>query len=88
MKNPEYTIIFTILINDPYGVVKYLYCSRYESNFKGIRCFFSHLTKEEVFNKSILLELGKRLFKILHEGLSETAYIENIIDHYKETPLT
>ena len=35
-----------------------------------------------------MLELGKRLFKILHEGLSETNYIENIIDSYKEIPLT
>ena len=47
----------------------------------------AHLQKIDIFTKTVLLELGKRIFMILYEGLSETQYIENIIDKYIQLPL-
>ena len=61
--------MFTMLINNPYVLVKYIYINRLNYNLKHVRCFLSYMIKEDLFSKINLLEFGKRMAFIIFKSV-------------------
>lgn len=76
-----------MLCNDPYVLVKYIYCCRFVLNIKDFRCFLSYIIKEDIFDKLKTLEFGKRLFFMIFSSLNTNRSIEAVIEEFRGQPL-
>lgn len=68
-RRPEFFIIFMMLCNDPYVMIKYIYNVKYSISLRTVRCYLSYISQEVIFNKKRTLELGKRIFLIILESV-------------------
>ncbi len=75
-KTFDFHIIFALLSNEPYILVKWVFLQRFQLNLKNFRCFLSYFIKEDLFNKISVLEFGKRLFKMIHVSITEQQPID------------
>ena len=85
---PEYYLMFTMLVNDPYVLVKYVHVNRATLNLKHVRCFMSYMIKEDLFSKTNILELGKRLSFIIYKSVVRNKRVEELIDAFKHISLS
>lgn len=76
-----------MLCHDPYLLPSYLFPVRYEIDWRNLRAFLSHLTKEDFFKKTTLVEFAKRVFMILYEGVRLNKSVEELSEKYREIPL-
>ena len=76
---PDFYIMFIILTNEPYALAKYLYSTRFTTNFKDFRCFLSYVLKEDCFNPFTTLELTKRVFLALYQTIHTHTSLESNI---------
>lgn len=80
-------MIYAMLCNDPYVLIKFFSIGRYILNFKQLRLFISLLSREEVFATLPLLELGKRMFYISFRRVKYYSQLEPLIIQDANIPL-
>ena len=80
--------MFTMLVNDPYVLVKYVHVNRATLNLKHVRCFMSYMIKEDLFSKTNVLELGKRMSFIIFKSVVRNRRVEELMDTFKGVPLS
>ncbi|CAM6005941.1 unnamed protein product [Sphagnum balticum] len=85
---PEYWLMFTMLVNDPFVLIKYVYSYRFSLDIKEFRCFLSYLIREDIFSQAPLLEFGKRLFQIVWTSISARRNLEALVEEARGQPLS
>ena len=86
--HPTYFLMYTMLVNEPYTLVKYVFIKRNIINLKHFRCFLSYMIKEDVISKARTLEFGKRLFFMIYKTIVRNRRIEEMIDTFKDVHLS
>jgi hypothetical protein len=78
----EFNLLFIILTQNPYALTKYIFCKRYEINYKVMRSFLSYVIKEEIFDSLRVLEFGRRVFNIISETSTGIVTLESVASQY------
>jgi hypothetical protein len=71
-----------MLTQQPFALGKYLFCRRYQTNYKVMRSFLSYVIKEEIFCSVRVLEFGRRLFNVILQASQSFLPFDCIASQY------
>lgn len=86
-RNPEFTMIYIMLVQNPYVLAKYIYFRRKIVNVKIIRSYLSYIIREDIFDSLNVLEFAKRMFHVVLQAIRTLEPLEQVASQYKDIPL-
>ena len=78
----QFSLLFIILTQQPYALGKYIFCRRYQINYKVMRSFLSYIIKEQIFDSMRVLQFGRRIFNITLEASQSMLTFQSITSQY------